>query len=182
MTPSETSTSTKTPALGQLSDAELVLLRAGLDAEMRKRSIAFSVGGVGERLVIDYFRKTPGLPKLSPASRGTKNVDANSNGGERYSIKTVCHAKKTGTIYPDSGDRNKQLFEYILIAKLAEDWSLKSIHQLSWADFVKIRSWDKRMNAWYIGYSASKLALAKQLFPKTGTRRPRFSAAKRPQS
>ena len=97
--------------LDQLTGDDLVLLRAGLDAEMRKRKIAFSVGGVGERLVIEHFRKTPGLPKLHPAQCGTKNVDANSRDGERYSIKTICHAKKTGTIYQPDQDKNKQLFD-----------------------------------------------------------------------
>src|SRR5690349_1384067 len=96
----------------KMADDELVLLRAGLDAEMRKRNIAFSVGGVGERLVIEHFRKTPGLPKLQATERGTKNMDASSRDGDRYSIKTVCHAKKTGTIYQPMQDRNKQLFEY----------------------------------------------------------------------
>jgi hypothetical protein len=124
--------------LAHMDDDELVLLRAGLDAEMRKRNIAFSVGGVGEQLVIEHFRKTPGLPKLQPSERGTKNMDASSRDGERYSIKTICHAKKTGTIYQPKQDNNKQLFEYLLIAKLAEDWSLESIHQLGWNDFVKV--------------------------------------------
>jgi hypothetical protein len=154
--------------LRKMTDAELVLLRAGLDAEMRKRNIAFSVGGVGEQLVIEHFRKTPGLPKLHPAERGTKNVDANSRDGERYSIKTVCHAKKTGTIYQPDQDKNKQLFEHILIAKLAEYWSLESIHQLGWNDFVKVRSWDKRMNAWYVGISARTLGVSKLIYQAPG--------------
>lgn len=150
--------------LAKTSDSDLVLLRAGLDAEMRKRNIAFSVGGVGEQLVIEHFRKIPGLPKLHSAERGTKNVDANSRDGERYSIKTVCHAKKTGTIYQPDQDKNKQLFEYILIAKLAEDWSLESIHQLGWNDFVKVRSWDKRMNAWYVSISKRTMAKARLIY------------------
>jgi len=151
--------------LGAMSNDDLVLLRAGLDAEMRKRNIAFSVGGVGERLVIEHFRKTSRLPKLQAAPRGTKNVDALSRNGDRYSIKTTCNAKKTGTIYPDAGDPNKQLFEYILIVKLAEDWSLESIHQLTWKQFVKARSWDKRMTAWYVAYTKRALALGTEIFP-----------------
>lgn len=147
-----------------MSDDALVLLRAGLDAEMRRRNIAFSVGSVGERLVIEHFRKTAGLPKLQAAPRGTKNVDALSRNGDRFSIKTVCNAKKTGTIYPDADNRNKQLFEHVLIVKLAEDWSLNSIHQLAWADFLKVRSWDKRMNAWYVAISKRSLAAAKLIF------------------
>lgn len=150
--------------LARLSDEDLLLLRADLRAEMRKRGIADSVGAVGEQLAIEHFRKTPGLPKLQLAPRGTKNVDALSRNGDRFSIKTVCEGSKTGTIYPEADDRDKQLFEHVLIVKLAEDWSLESIHQLSWADFVKVRSWDKRMNAWYVGISARTLGAAALVF------------------
>jgi hypothetical protein len=151
-------------SLAKMSDDELVLLRAGMDVEMRKRGIAFSVGGVGERLVIEYFRKTAGLPKLQAAPRGTKNVDALSRNGDRYSIKTICSAKKTGTVYPDSQERDRQLFEYILIVRLSEKWTLESIYQLSWSEFIKVRSWDKRMNAWYVAISSRTLDTATLVF------------------
>jgi len=142
----------------------LVFLRAGLDAEMRKRKLAFSVGEIGERLAIEYFRQTPNLPKLQPAPRGTKNVDALSRNGDRYSIKTICSAKKTGTVYPDSQERDRQLFEYILIVRLSEKWTLESIYQLSWSEFIKVRSWDKRMNAWYVAISSRTLDAATLVF------------------
>ncbi len=160
-----------TTELDRLPDEDLLLLRAGLRAEMRKRGIADSVGSVGEQLVIEYFRENSGLPKLQLAPRGTKNVDALSRNGERFSIKTVCDGKKTGTIYPEPDDKDKQLFEYVLIVKLAEDWSLQSIHQLSWADFVKVRSWDKRMNAWYVAISSRTLNAAKLIFKIESTTR-----------
>lgn len=147
-----------------MGDEELLLLHVRLRAEMRKRGMADSVGVVGEQLAIEHFQNTPGLPKLQLAPRGTKNVDALSRNGERFSIKTICEGSKTGTIYPDPDNREKQLFEFILIVKLAEDWSLKSIHQMSWADFVKVRSWDKRMNAWYVSISARALGEGQMLF------------------
>ena len=150
--------------LEKMSDDELVLLRADMDVEMRKRGIAFSVGGVGERLAIDHFCKTSGLPNLQAAPRGTKNVDALSRNGDRYSIKSICSAKKTGTVYPDSQERERQLFEYMLIVRLSEKWTLESIHQLSWSEFVKVRSWDKRMNAWYVAISSRTLGAAKLVF------------------
>jgi hypothetical protein len=142
----------------EMADEELIQLRANLDVEMRRRRIAFSVGAIGERLAIDYFRKTAGLPNLHPAPTGTKNVDALSRDGDRYSIKTVCNAKKTGTIYPDSADREKRLFEYLLIVRISESWHLTSIHQFAWTRFVEVRAWDRRMNAWYVGISARTLA------------------------
>lgn len=149
-----------TSILGEMADEELLLLRANLDAEMRTRKIAFSVGEVGEVLTIDYFKATPGLPKLQKAPNGTKNVDALSRNGDRYSIKTICKGKKTGTVYPDSENRDKQLFEYLLITHLDEYWKLKSIHQMSWDIFRQIRSWDRRMNAWYVAISGRALSAA----------------------
>lgn len=53
--------------LARMRDEELLLLRASLRAEMRKRGIADSVGAVGEQLAIEHFRKTPGLAKLQLA-------------------------------------------------------------------------------------------------------------------
>lgn len=151
-------------ALDKLSDEDLILLRTRLRSEMSKRGITDSVGGIGEELAIEYFKKTSGLPKLTAASRGTKNVDANSNRGERYSIKTVCSGSKTGTVYSDGGDHEKQLFEHMLIVKLTSDWVLESIHQLSWPEFVAARSWDKRMNAWYVAFNERALSHGKKIF------------------
>lgn len=139
-------------------DGDLLLLRAHLDLEMRKRGIAFTVGEVGEQLAVEYFKATAGLPNLQHAPTGTKNVDALSRNGDRYSIKTICKGKKTGTVYPDAKDADKQLFEFLLIVQLSDLWTLKSIHQLTWDNFLKIRSWDKRMNAWYVGISSRALA------------------------
>ena len=154
------------PNLQRMSDEALLLLRAGLRAEMRKRGMADSVGAVGEQLAIEHLRKTPGLPKLQLAPRGTKNVDALSRNGDRFSIKTVCEGSKTGTIYPEPDDPKRQLFEHILLVKLSEDWSLQSIHQFSWSAFVKVRSWDKRMNAWYVAYCARTLAAGTLLYSR----------------
>ena len=154
----------KRPAeIKSMSDEELIQLRAALEVEMRQRGVAFSIGDIGEDLVIKYFNSTPGLPNLKAADTGTKNVDANSRNGERYSIKTMWKAKKTGTIYPDDKNKEKQLFEFLLIAKLNDDLSLKEIYEFTWEQFVQVRSWDKRMNAWYIGCSNKNLRLAQSL-------------------
>jgi hypothetical protein len=100
------------------------------------------------------------LPKIQLAPKGTKNFDALSRSGDRYSIKTICNAKKTGTVYPDPEDKKKQLFEYLLIVQLNADWTLAAIYQMPWQQFVRLRLWDKRMNAWYIGCSEKTLSLA----------------------
>ncbi len=143
--------------LPRLTDDTLLRLRALLEVEMRRRGLAFSVGDIGERLVLEHFNKTSGLPVLLLAPRGTKNVDALSRNGERYSIKTIWKAKKTGTVYPDSKDANKQLFEFLLVCRLSDDFSLRSIHQFTWDEFLKLRSWDRRMSAWYVACSERNL-------------------------
>lgn len=150
--------------VSELADDDILRLRASLDVEMRKRGIAFSVGEMGEQLAVEYFKATSGLPNLQHAPTGTKNVDALSRNGDRYSIKTICKGKKTGTIYPDSENKDKQLFEYLLIVRLSDSWTLKSIHQLTWNTFLKVRSWDKRMNAWYVAISGRALADASVIF------------------
>lgn len=161
----------------RMSDKELLLLRARLDAEMRRRKLAFRIGDFGESIAIAHFKTTAGLPKLQLAPANTKNVDALSRDGDRYSIKTICNAKKTGTIYPDRDEADKQLFEFLLIVKLNADWSLKAIYQFAWADFVKVRSWDVRMHAWYVGCSASTLRLGKEIFLATGEEKSAMSVS-----
>ncbi len=149
--------------LAGMSDHDLVKRRAALEVEMRRRELPFNVGPIGEKLVINYFNSTPGLPNMIPAPTGTKNVDAISREGDRYSIKTVWYGKKTGTVYPDDKDKDKQLFEFLLVAQLDNNLSLKAIYQFTWEQFTKVRSWDKRMNAWYIGCSTKNLEKGKNI-------------------
>lgn len=153
------------PELSSMDDAGLLRLRAALHGEMRRRGLALNVGQVAEKLAIDFFNKTPGCPNLGEAAVGTTNVDALSRRGDRYSIKGVLDSRKTGTVYPDAGAPERQLFEYLLIVQLAQDWTLHSIYEFDWPTFVRCRSWDKRMNAWYLGLAARTLAQATKYTP-----------------
>lgn len=154
-----------TPDLSAMADADLIRLRAALDVEMKRRNLAVSVGQIAEQLAIGFFNGTAGRPNLQLAPTGTTNVDALSRRGERYSIKGVLNAKKTGTIYPDSADREKQLFEYLLVVKVDREWSLEAIYEFDWKTFCECRSWDSRMNAWYIGLSGKTLTRATRYDP-----------------
>lgn len=145
------------PDLTAMADAGLIRLRAALDVEMKRRSLAVTVGQIAEQLAIGFFSGTAGRPNLQLAPTGTTNVDALSRRGERYSIKGVLNAKKTGTIYPDPIDREKQLFEYLLVVKVDREWSLEAIYEFDWKTFCECRSWDSRMNAWYVGLSRKTL-------------------------
>lgn len=146
--------------ISDLSDDQLINLKVDTDAELARRGIKLNVGDRGEKLTIGYFNSTSGLPNLLQAPTGAKNVDALSRDGDRYSIKTFMKAKKTGTIYPDNEDRDKQLFEYLVIARLDDNYQLDSIYRYTWNDFTKVRAWDRRMNAWYVPLSHKNLKLA----------------------
>lgn len=152
--------------LRKLNNDELLILRADTETELNRRGISFNVGEVGEKLVMSFFNSKPGLPNLLQAPVGAKNVDALSRDGERYSIKTFMKAKKTGTVYPDEKDRDKQLFEYLVVAKLDANYRLFAIYRYPWGDFVRIRAWDRRMNAWYLPLSKKNLDMAELIFNK----------------
>lgn len=154
--------------LSNLNDEEVVTLRAKVDTELAKRGVVFNVGMLGEKLCIGFFNATPNLPKLLMGPRGAKNVDALSRDGDRYSIKSYMKAKKTGTIYPDRDDPEKQLFEYLLVVRLDERYQLDAIYRFSWERFLKLRAWDKRMNAWYLPLSWKNLKAGETLFEKVG--------------
>lgn len=151
--------------LPELTDLDLLRLRARVAAELKRRGLASNVGQAAETLAIAFYNSTPGRPNLQPAPTGTQNVDALSRRGDRYSIKGVLDGRKTGTIYPDRDDRDKQLFEYLLIVRINEDWQLIGIHEFDWKTFVEVRSWDSRMNAWYVGLAAKTLARATSFTP-----------------
>lgn len=149
--------------LSILTDDQLIQLRAAVEAEMKLRGLVYDVGSYGEQLAISYFNGTPRCPNLSLAPTGTKNVDALSRDGERYSIKTICRGRKTGTVYPDPEDADKQLFENLLIVKINDKWELEQIYQIEWRQFLDVRAWDKRMNAWYVPYTSRVAAVATKI-------------------
>ncbi len=149
-----------------LSEEELMSIRIRVDKEMNRRGLKFSVGEIGEKVAINFFNSNSGYSNLMAAPIGAKNVDALSRDGERYSIKTVQKAKKTGTIYPDTYNKGKQLFEFLLIVQLDEDFNLLALYRFSWEKFQKVIAWDKRMNAWYIPISKNRLSFGETLFIK----------------
>jgi len=152
--------------LEKLSDDIIVSLRIQVDKECKKRKIKFSSGDYGEKVAIDFFNNTPGLENLLKAPTGTKNVDALSRKGDRYSIKTIKDGNKSGTIYPDRENKEKQLFEYLLIVILNDDYELKSLYRLSWKQFWKVKQWDRTMNAWYLPKTLKALNEGECLYEK----------------
>lgn len=85
----------------ELSNSELLNQYSNIVAEMKSRGIIYSnnvLGDLGEYFAIEYYTNTPGLPKLQFAPPGTKNIDAISIQGDRYSIKSMT-TNTTGAFF-----------------------------------------------------------------------------------
>ena len=142
--------------LSNYSIAELVSIYSQSIKELKKRGVLRTknvVGELGEYIVLEHYDKNPNLPNLNVVPVGTKNINAVSQNGERYSIKSTT-GNVTGVIYGlqplGSNIPDKPLFEYMAICKLDGDCSLEGIYQLSWDNFSKHKKWHSRMNAWNV--------------------------------
>lgn len=144
------------PDLDRLSNDELVELYSSLIKKLKERKVIYSnnlIGNLGEHLATIHYSGTRGLPNLQKASPNTENIDAISTKGKRYSIKTTT-GKVTGVFYGlnslGSTDPEEKKFEYVLIVILDKDFALSKIIEITWEQFLKIKRWHSRMNAWNI--------------------------------
>lgn len=149
--------------LSTLENLELIDIYGKWLEELKKRKIIRTnnvIGELGEYLAIEYYTQLPGLPKLQAAPPSTQNIDAISVKGERYSIKSTV-GNITGVFYgledPESIEEDKQKFEYVIIVIFNKDFTLKSIYELDWKNFIKHKKWHSRMRAWNL--SISKLLI-----------------------
>ena len=138
------------------SVAELIGVYSKTIKELKHRGVLRTknvIGELGEYLVLEYYDRNPKLPNLTVVPVGTKNINAISQNGERYSIKSTSR-NVTGVIYglepQGSKIADKQLFEYVIVCKLDDDCELEGIYQLSWEMFQKHKKWHSRMSAWNI--------------------------------
>lgn len=127
-------------------------------------------GERGESLVVLFYNQKSGLPKLQLAPKGTRNIDAISKNGERYSIKTVKLPRKATGVFYGLGIPNNEIkekkFEYLIIVVLDESYELEKIIELTWEQFMKNKLWHSRMNAFIISLSKHLYNDAKIIFDK----------------
>jgi hypothetical protein len=155
----------------ELSDKELIQAYSELLKELKRRKIIRTkniVGELGEFLAIDFYNSTPGLPKLQAAPPGTKNIDAISRDGERYSIKATT-TNTTGVFYglptPESNRDPEQKFEYVILVQFDKEYELKRIVELSWDQFLNFKRWHSRMQAYNLIISKSLIEKGHTIFP-----------------
>ena len=158
--------------LKNLSDEELIALispSSNIFKELSNRNIIRSkntVGDLGEYYAIKYYNKIKGLPNLSLAPPGVKNIDALSRDGKIYSIKCVSSPNgTTGSFWdPDAINANKKTFDYLIIVILDEQYQVDKILELSWDDFFKYKKFNKRMNNFNISITKQLTEKFKVIF------------------
>ncbi len=158
--------------LSNQSGMELIQLYGKLLSEMRSRELIRTknvTGDLGEYIVIDYYSKIKGLPKLQFAPPSTKNIDAISVNGERYSIKCTT-TNTTGAFYGIEKDAKKDevkpLFEYVVVIKLDENYQPILMMQMDWETFFKHKHWHSRVNAYNLIITRALIEDAVVLFDK----------------
>ncbi|MCM3527865.1 hypothetical protein M4D56_01985 [Cytobacillus oceanisediminis] len=157
--------------LKELTDLELVSIYGVWLDEMKLRGMIRTnnvVGELGEWLAIKYYSVIPGLPKLQAAPTGTKNVDALSVHGERYSIKSTT-GTTTGAFHGlndrDSVEKERQKFEYVIIVQFNKDFTLKAIYEIEWEVFLKHKRWHSTMRAWNLSVSKALINDSRCIYP-----------------
>ena len=138
----------------KFSNIDLIDLYSKTIKELKKRGVLRTnnvIGEIGEYFVYDIYNNSPDLPVLNSVPLGTKNINAISADGDRYSIKSTT-GNVTSVFYglepKGSGVADKPLFEYVVICKLDDDYTLEGVYQLDWNVFVKHKKWHSRMKAW----------------------------------
>ena len=145
--------------------ADLIRQYSGIIKELKKRGVIEGkklIGDYGEYLAREYYKKNPNFPNLGKAPTGTKNIDAVSRDGKRYSIKTT-----SGTItsvFHSLDDLNEQKFEYVVIVILDDGYDLKNVLEIDCEQFLKIKKWKLPEKAWNIPVNASLKEMAKKVF------------------
>ena len=154
------------------SGMELIRIYGELLSKMREDELIRSknvTGDLGEYIVIDYYTKTKGLPKLQFAPPSTKNIDAISVNGERYSIKCTT-TNTTGAFYGINKDADiasiKPLFEYVVVIKLDKNYQPEFILELSWETFFKHKHWHSRIGAYNLVITNSLIVDGKMVYKK----------------
>ena len=135
--------------ISNLQTEEIINLYPTILKELKERGVITTnnfIGEVGEYLAIETYNKQSNLPTLQKAFASTQNIDAISNKGERYSIKSAS-GTATGVFHSLSGTKD---FEYLVIVIFDKDYQLLKILEYSWDEFLKIRKLKKPENKYNV--------------------------------
>ena len=146
------------------SVSELIAIYSAILKELKGREVIRTnnlVGDIGEYLAIEFYNNQSSLPNLQAAPAGTKNIDAISREGKRYSIKSTT-TSLTGVVYdlnePDSTESENQKFEFMIVVQFSKTFELLRIIELDWELFLKYKRWHKTMRGWNINITKDLLS------------------------
>jgi hypothetical protein len=153
--------------LTKLTNNEVIELYPQILNELKARGIIRTnnlIGELGEYFVASIYRKTPSLPNLQLNLKSTRNIDATSDKGERYAIKSTS-GNATGVFASlPLVDDGKVYFEYLILVMFNKDYSLNQIYELSWAQFVKCRKMKPPENKWNVPITLDVKTMARQIY------------------
>jgi hypothetical protein len=159
--------------LNNKSVSELIAIYSSILKELKRREVIRTnnlVGDLGEYLAIEFYNNQPLLPNLQAAPAGTKNIDAISREGKRYSIKSTT-TSLTGVVYdlnePDSTEPESQKFEYMIVIQFSKTFELLRVIELDWEIFLQFKRWHKTMRGWNINITKDLLNQSNVLLNQT---------------
>ena len=146
--------------IDKLSTEEIISLYPKILKELKSRNVITTnnlIGELGEYLAIENYNKIANLPTLQKATASTQNIDAISNKGERYSIKSAS-GTATGVFHSLSGEKD---FEFLIIVIFDKDYQLINILEYSWEEFLNIRKIKKPENKFNVPLTKKVLEIGK---------------------
>jgi hypothetical protein len=152
--------------LKELSEIELIELYPKILNELKDRGIIRTnnlIGELGEYIAFNAYKENPKLPKLQLNLKSTKNIDATSDKGERYAIKTTS-GNATGVFasLPLEND-GKVYFEYLILVMFNKDYTLKEIFELNWDQFLLLRKIKPPENKWNVPITLEVKRIARKI-------------------
>ena len=154
--------------LEKMTHSEVIAMYPKILSELRRRNIIRTknlIGELGEYLAIHTYNSSPALPKLTSSSVSTQNVDANSNRGARYSIKSVS-GTTTGAFHSSAINGPEALvasFEFLLVVVFSRDYAPTAIYEFTWEQFVNLRRLKKPENKWVLPITKQVLSSGKRI-------------------
>ena len=146
--------------IDKLSTEEIISLYPKILKELKSRNVITTnnlIGELGEYLAIENYNKIANLPTLQKATASTQNIDAISNKGERYSIKSAS-GTATGVFHSLSGEKD---FEFLIIVIFDKDYQLVNILEYRWEEFLNIRKLKKPENKFNVPLTKKVLEIGK---------------------
>lgn len=153
-----------------ISNKDLIVAYGHILGAMRKRGIIRTknvVGDLGESYAELEFSGRNDLPTLKLVPPNERDIDAIDSEGKSYSIKSASKSSATRTsamhLERTHKDEDKR-FDYLLVVVLEDSMELSSIHQFSWDQFWKLKSWSEPQKAWFLSLTKKNLSIAKKIF------------------